>query len=269
MERRRFVASVACALTGCLAYDSDEEEDDAPPGYAGRLPPSATAGFDHHDVGAIRRHESLEADDYAAPRSFVGLTGFSAEGLGNTVSFGERRATAVAEGGFEPDAVYEGLESKGFTEAERDGFGTDDGGYPVLENGGVAVGIRGRWCIRSALGADAVAGAADALEGWAESADDDTDFGRLPDELGYGTFTTGRVVNDPRSPEVGRGKRVDVEAGDDEAYVTVVRVYGSADGAASAANAVNTTAAESLRRPSAETEGRVVRVKAKASVDRL
>jgi len=272
MERRWFVASLAYAATGCLSLPSE----DSTPGYVSRLPDAASEGFDHHDVTAIREDDRLEVTDYSAPRSFVDTPGISADDLNDVVSFGERRGTAVASGGFDTEAVAEGLTSEGFDE------GDEYAGARTFENpAGVVVAVDGSFCARSVTGG--VRQAVDVSRGDKKPLPErDEAFGLLVDGLGNGTFVTGETTNGV--DVVARGKAVRTARNEPTAQVVRVRVYRSRSGVrnATATNAtmngtgnttnrtVNVTANETgLINPEVETDGRVVRVTGRVPVEAL
>jgi len=261
MERRRFVVSLLsvalAAGAGCLGSEGGE----AARLYAGSLPPSAASGFDHHDVARVREHEALDALDYAAPRAVFETPGVAEDDVETAVSFGDRRATVVAKGGFDASAVAESAPDAGYTETDADGW--------LFEKDGTAFGVDGSVCVVSSLGAVAVREALDALDGRATTADSDADFTALVDELADGTFVTGSVVDGARTGEVGRGKKVDVRPGEETAEVTLVRLYATSSVASNATQTANETARRALGATSAEADGRVVRVTGTVPVDRL
>lgn len=267
MKRRRFVASVLSATasvyaTGCVG----STETDGASQYPERLPRSATAGFDHHDLDVIRAHDSLDVLDYAAPRLFDRLPGVALENVEEATAFGRRRGTAVATGVFDVEDASEALESGGFVEAgERYG-------HRLFEDrsgdGGVAVALNATACVRSSVGVETVRDTVDILEDDAPTAaDTNDDLGLLVDELGNGAFVTGVV--DGGGAVAARGKSVEVEAGEPTARVTLVRVFRTAAEAANRTATLNETAAERIHRPVAETDGRTIRVVGEVNVSRL
>ncbi|MFW5983807.1 MAG: hypothetical protein ACOCRA_01225 [Halobacteria archaeon] len=265
MERRRFVAllSASVCVSGAGCVGSTQTDDGS--GVVGRLPAQATTGFGYVDVTDVRAHETLNARDYAQSRLFANTPGIEVSDLDGVVSFGERRATASAVGEFDVSDVSSALESEGFSES------TSRRGYRVFESvNGRFLAVDETRCVSSGAGPDAVRRTVDALEGDGVTAVDfDADFAALVDGLGDGggTFVTGAVVGEGRV--VARGKRVEVEAGDATARVTLVHVFDTEQVAANRTASLNTTAKDRIRGPTAENDGRTVTVTGEVDVDRL
>lgn len=263
MKRRHFVSLLlSAAATGCLRTHQSSDE----PPYSRRLPPAATSGFDHHDVAEISANGSLDVSDYAAPRSFLSLSSVAEDDLAAVVSFGERRRSSVAVGSFDAEATAAALESEGFSESGESAgfriFGRDDAA------GELYFGIDDEYLIRSSVGAGTVTNCAEVLDGAAETAySSSEDFAALADGLGDGAFVSGRVSDGP-AEEVARGKSVGL-IDEDTAEVTVVRVYTDEEEADGSVTAVNVTVSGQVRRPTAEVDGRTVRVTGRVSTARL
>ena len=268
MKRRRFLASLLTATaSACTTGCAGSTETDGASLYPERLPRSATSGFDHHDIDVIRAHEALDVLDYAAPRLFARLPGVALEDIEEAAAFGRRRGTAVATGVFDVDDATEALESKGFVEAGG------RNGYRMFENRageggvGVAVALDETACVRSSVGVETVRDTVEVLEDDAPTVTDtNDDLALLVDRLGDGTFVTGAADG---GAVAARGKSVEAEAGDPTARVTLVRVFRTAAEAANRTATLNTTAAERVRSPVAETDGRAVRVIGEVNVSRL
>lgn len=264
MNRRRFVslfsAAVCVSGAGCVG---STETDDSSASHIDRLPPHATQGFDYVDVTDVRAHDAFDVRDYASTRLFANTPGVMVGDVDDVVSFGERRGTAIAGGEFDVSRFRAALESDGFTES------TTAHGYRVFESrDGRLVAFDDETCVRSWVGIDRVRRTVEALEGDAVTAiDSDGDFATLADALDDGTFLTGAVVGN--GPVVAHGKRVEVEAGDATAQVTLVRVFSTEAVAANRTAALNTTAKDRIRGPTAENDGRTVTVTGEVDVDRL